>query len=133
MSYELTWLVYTILLTSLLWIPYILNRIGVRGLLPALGYPTQDTPPHAPWAERAIKAHTNAVENLVLFAPLVLAAHVAGISTPVTRAAVTVYFFARVAHYIVYTAGLPVVRTLVFAVGWAAVLMLALAVVGTGA
>ena len=130
MSFELTWLVYTVLFTSLLWVPYILNRIGVRGLLPAMGNPTPDAAPHAPWAERAMKAHTNAVENLVLFAPLVLTAHAIGLSSPVTRGAVVVYFFARVAHYFVYTIGLPVVRTLVFAVGLTAVLALALAILG---
>lgn len=130
MSFELTWLVYTVLLTSLLWIPYILNRIAVRGLMPALGYPSADTPPHAPWAERAMKAHANAVENLVLFAPVVLAAHAVGLSTPVTRNAVVIFFVARAAHYLAYTLGVPVLRTLVFAVAWGAVLALTLALLG---
>lgn len=130
MSYELIWLVHTILLTSVLWIPYIINRIAVRGMMPAMGYPAGTPAPHAPWAERAIKAHANAVENLVLFAPLVLALHVMGISTPLTRAAVVVYFVARLAHYLVYVFAVPVARTLTFAVGWGATIALALALVG---
>ncbi len=43
MSFELKWLIYTILLTSMLWIPYVLNRIKVRGLVAAMGYPTAST------------------------------------------------------------------------------------------
>lgn len=128
MSYELAWLIYTIILTSVLWIPYVLNRIAVRGLLPAMGYSTSETPPHAPWAERAMHAHTNAVENMVLFAPLVLAVHVLGISTPATRAAVVVYFFARLGHYLTYVAKVPVARTLIFAIGFAAMLVLPVAI-----
>lgn len=130
MTYELKWLIYTLLLTGLLWIPYILNRIAVRGLLPAMGNPSPDDRPHSAWAERAMKAHTNAVENLVLFAPAVLILHVLGISTPLTQKAVVVYFFARLAHYVIYMIGLPVLRTIVFATGLACVFILALAALG---
>lgn len=128
MSVELKWLLYTIILTSLMWLPYILNRIQVRGLLPALGY--QNTTAHAPWAERAICAHTNAVENLVLFAPLILILHTLGISTQTTQMAAATFFVARVAHYFVYVMAIPVARTLTFAAGWAATLALAFAALG---
>lgn len=130
MSYELKWLVYTIVLTSLLWVPYILNRIKVQGLVQALGYPSSSTPPHSPWAERAMKAHANAVENLVLFAPLVLVVHVLGVSTDATRIAVVVYFAMRLLHYFAYMFAVPIVRTLVFAVSWMVILVLAFAALG---
>jgi uncharacterized MAPEG superfamily protein len=129
-SYELKWLIYTIVLTSVLWLPYVLNRIIVQGLIPALGYPTGSTPAHSPWAERAMKAHANAVENLVLFAPLVLAIHILGISTDATRLAVVVYFSMRLLHYFVYVFAVPVVRTLVFTVSWIVILVLALSALG---
>ena len=74
-----------------------------------------------------MRAHTNAVENLVIFAPLVLALHATGASTPVTAGACTVYFFARLAHYVIYTLGLPLLRTLAFAIGFVAQMVLALA------
>lgn len=131
MSYELKWLIYTIMLTSLLWIPYVLNRIIVRGLLPAMGNPSSDDRPHSAWAERTIKAHTNAVENLVLFAPAVLTVHVLGISTSVTQTAVVVYFFARLAHYLIYIAGVPVLRTLAFTISLVSIFTLALSALGT--
>lgn len=130
MSFELKWLIYTILLTSMLWPPYVLNRIKTRGLKAALGYPTPSTPPHSPWAERAMKAHANAVENLVLFAPIVLAVHLLDISTQATRTAVVVYFGVRIIHYFVYMFAIPVVRVLAFAVGWMATLILVFSALG---
>jgi uncharacterized MAPEG superfamily protein len=118
---ELYWLTLTVLMTALFWVPYILDRLVVRGVLPAItdSKPENDGP-HSLWAQRAIKAHENAVENLVIFAPAVLIAHLLNISTPATKMAVVIYFFARLIHYFVYMAGIPVVRTLSFAVGWAA-------------
>lgn len=130
MSFELKWLVYTVVLTAVLWLPYVLNRIIVQGLIPAMGYPNANTPPHSAWAERAMKAHSNAVENLVLFAPLVLALHVLGISTEATRTGVVVYFAMRALHYLVYMLGVPFMRTLVFAVSWVVLLLLAFAALG---
>ena len=36
-----------------------------------------------------------------------------------------IFFFARVAHYVVYTLGVPAVRTPIYLVSWAAILMIA--------
>jgi uncharacterized MAPEG superfamily protein len=119
MKTELLYLVYVAAFTGLLWIPYIVDRMNTWGLPPTVGYP--DTPPpQSPWARRLIKAHLNAVENLVVFAVLVLAAHGLGISTPVTEQAAIVYFWARVAHTIAYTLAIPWVRTIAFTVGFLA-------------
>ncbi|MBC8209441.1 MAG: MAPEG family protein [Gammaproteobacteria bacterium] len=41
----------------------------------------------------------NAIENLVLFAPLVLMLYAPGISTQSTALACAIYFFAHAAHY----------------------------------
>ena len=130
MTTELFWLTLTALLTALLWVPYILNRISVQGLMVAMSYPTADTPEQAPWAQRAQKAHANAAENLVVFAPLILVLHVTGSSSALTTAMAAVYFFARLAHYVVYLAGIPVMRTLSFAIGWFAQFVLALTILG---
>lgn len=121
MTTELYWLTLTVLMTALFWVPYILDRLAVRGVWAALSdTKPEGGGPHSLWAQRAIRAHQNAVENLAIFAPAVLTAHVLGISTPATRMAVVVYFFARLIHFLVYAAGVPVVRTLAFAVGWGA-------------
>ena len=117
MKIELLYLALVTALTGLLWVPYILDRLAVRGLLDAVGYP-ENPKPQSPWAQRLMKAHTNAVENLVVFAPLVLLAHVSGITSPVVGAAAMVYFWARVVHATAYTFAVPWVRTLSFAVGF---------------
>jgi uncharacterized MAPEG superfamily protein len=105
--------------TGLLWVAYILDRIATRGLFDAVGYP-ENPKPQSPWAQRLMKAHVNAVENLVVFAALVLAAVAAGVSTPVIASASVVYFWARVVHALAYTFGIPWVRTLAFTVGFLA-------------
>jgi len=128
MTPELFWLTLTVILTGLLWVPYILNRCSVRGLGGAMANPTPGAKPHAPWATRLMFAHDNAVENLVIFAPLVLVLNDIDYSSKWTVYACAVYFWARVAHIIVYTVGLPVFRTLAFTVGFLAQAVLALAI-----
>ncbi len=118
MSPELGYLTWITAFTALMWIPYILNMIMVRGLLDAVGYP-ENPEPMAPWAERMKAAHYNAAENLVVFAALVLIAHAAGIHNEATVLAAAVYFWARVIHFVAYTFRIPWVRTLAFVVGFA--------------
>lgn len=125
---ELFWLTCTVILTGILWIPYSLNRIQVRGMSGAMANPSRDAKPHAPWATRLMFAHDNAVENLVIFAPLVLILNEIDYSTKWTVYATAVYFWARVAHLIVYTLGLPVFRTVAFTIGFFAQAVLALAI-----
>jgi len=118
MTTDLEMLAWTTGLTGLMWMPYILARIASIGLMETLSYKSDNAPPPG-WAERARKAHGNAVENLVLFAALVLTAHLAGAANEATAAAAVWYFWARVAHYIVHVSGVPFARTVTFAVGWA--------------
>lgn len=121
MTTELYWMTLTVLMTAMFWVPYILDRLAVRGVWLALfDTKPESGGPHSLWAQRAIKAHQNAVENLAIFVPAVLTAHVLNISTPATKMAVVIYFVARLIHFFVYTSGVPVIRTLSFAVGWAA-------------
>ena len=115
--------------TAIMWMPYALNRIVVGGLMDAVGYP-ENSLPLSPWAERMKKAHSNAIENLVVFAALVLVVHLSGKSNDMTAIACMVYFWARVAHFVVYTLKIPLVRTLAFAVGFACQLVLGLTALG---
>lgn len=124
MNAELMYLVWITVFTAVLWIPYILDRIAVWGLADTVGYP--DNPKlQSPWARRMKAAHANAVENLVIFASLVLAAHIAGISNGATVFACALYFWARIVHALCYTAALPWARTLAFAGGFVAQMILA--------
>ena len=124
MKTELMYLVLVTLLTGVLWVPYILDRIFVRGLLDAVGYPSNPKP-QSPWAQRLMKAHSNAVENLVVFAPLVLVANAIGVTGPAIGTSAVVFFWARLVHAVAFTFGIPWVRTLAFAVGVAAELCIA--------
>jgi uncharacterized MAPEG superfamily protein len=131
MTTELYWLTLTVLLTAFFWVPYLLDRMAVRGILPAVtDRGPEGSGPQSLWAKRAIRAHQNAIENLMIFAPAVLVAHELNISTPVTRAAAATYFFARLLHFVVYSAGVPLLRTLTFTVGWIAQLCILASILG---
>ena len=117
LSPELFWVAAAAALTALLWLPYIANQIVLMGLWGALKNSDAAQVQRSTWARRAASAHTNAIENLAVFAPLAIVVHVAGASTEGTATACAVYFALRVAHYIVHVLGVPVVRTLAFAGG----------------
>lgn len=124
MTLELNYLLMVTVLTSLLWVPYILNRLTVRGIADTVGYP-ENPKPQARWAQRLQAAHGNAVENLVVFAALVLIADATGISNEATVLACAVYFWARLAHAAVYAFGIAWLRTLAFTAGFASQMTLA--------
>jgi uncharacterized MAPEG superfamily protein len=124
MNTELTYLALTSVLTGLLWVPYVLDVILVRGVMDAVGYP-ENPKPIAKWAQRLKAAHYNAVENLVVFAALVLVAHAAGIHSAAIATSAMVYFWARVVHAVAFTFAVPWVRTLAFVAGVAAQMCIA--------
>ena len=126
LSPELYWLVLTTVMTGLFWIPYLLQRIALRGFGTALWDPQGNTHTDSGWAKRMMRAHQNAVENLVVFAPLALAVHATGSGTAATAAACMIYFGARATHFVVYSLAVPVLRVVAFAAGVGAQGVLAL-------
>ena len=74
-------------------------------------------------AGRAKRAHLNMIENLVLFAALVLIAAVAGKANAMTAMGAMIFFWARLGYAIVYVIGVPWLRTLLW---FAAVIGMAL-------
>jgi uncharacterized MAPEG superfamily protein len=75
-------------------------------------------------------AHGNAVENLVIFAPLILMAHALDISTALTETAAVLYFVSRVAHTIMFTFRVPVLRIVAFFGGFIAQMMMVFTLLG---
>jgi uncharacterized MAPEG superfamily protein len=128
-STELFYLTLTAGLTGIIWIPYIINRIVELGLWPALKNGNPDEAPKALWAHRMMNAHRNAIENLMIFAPLVLVLDALNISNGITETAATIFFGARLTHLIIYTMGIPVLRTFAFAIGFVCQMVLLIQII----
>ena len=92
--------------------------------LPALAANREDLPAIVGWAGRAQRAHRNMLENLVLFAVLVLLAQVAGKANAMTALGAQLFFWGRLAHAAVYLAGIPWLRTGVWAVSVVGLLLI---------
>ena len=116
MKTELFWLTLSTLVVALYWVPYVLNRITVQGLMGALQNPSKDEPEPAAWAVRAQKAHVVAIENLPVFAALILISQQMHVNSPVIPGAAMLYFFGMLAHFVLFTLGIPYLRTLAFAI-----------------
>ena len=118
MTTELSMLVWVTGLTGILWLPYVLAYVQLSGLMNVLKYePLPDLPD---WVERAKIHHRNSVENLVIFAALIITAHLANDNSAATASAAITYFWSRVAHLIVHYLGIPYLRTIAWFVSWLA-------------
>jgi uncharacterized MAPEG superfamily protein len=84
--------------------------------LPALAGNRERLPEITGWGGRAARAHRNMLENLVLFAALVLVAVAAGKTNAMTLLGAQIFVYARLAYAVVYVAGIPWLRTGVWGV-----------------
>jgi uncharacterized MAPEG superfamily protein len=119
-------------MTSLFWIPYIINRMLELGILTALWDRFGVTDTNKGWAQRMMQAHTNAIENLILFAPLVILVHITATNSAATATACMIYFFARLTHFIVFTFAVPLLRVVTFLIGVGVQLFLAVTLLNGG-
>ena len=126
MSDEIFWLALVTAYTSVLWIPYAVVRIGRIGWARVFIDPLPgDDPFDRAWAHRSYRAHMNAFEGLITFAPVALGVAITGTSNEVTQLAAATYFFARLVHAPIYILKVPVLRLLTFMIGLAATLVMA--------
>ena len=63
-----------------------------------------DTPHGPEWYRRVMRAHANCVENLPLFAAVVLVGHVAGVRDPTFDLLAQAYVFGRVGQTVAHVA-----------------------------
>jgi uncharacterized MAPEG superfamily protein len=84
--------------------------------LPILAGNRENLPVLTGWAGRAQRAHHNMLENLVLFAALVLIAVISQKTNNMTLLGAQLFFWARLAYAVIYVAGVPWLRTAVWAV-----------------
>jgi uncharacterized MAPEG superfamily protein len=121
MTFDLQMLVWS---AALALAQMVVAAIGAQGQvgLPALAGNREDLPPVTGWAGRARRAHANMLENLLLFAIVVLVAHAAGRANATTALGAALFFWARLAYAIIYVAGVPWLRTAAWAVALAGIL-----------
>ena len=129
MTVELMYLVYSAALT------FVLVLIAVSGAtlqvgLPKLAGNREAMPALTGWAGRAARAHLNMLESLVLFAVLILVAHIAGVRNPMTLLGAQLFFWGRVGHAIFYIAGIPWLRTAAWGVSVVGLLLIFLQLIG---
>ena len=128
MTTELTYLFFSALLLTLAWVPHIIGQVMVRGLLTAEDYTNLRQQSDFPaWVRRANRAHVNLVEQFAVFAAFVLMAHSLEVTSGTMALSAAVYFWSRIAHFIVFIAGIGVLmaRTVIFTVSWMAILVFA--------
>ena len=122
MSTDLKYLAFTAILTASLWIPYVVSQVTTNGGLKPANYIDPTPRPLPPWGKRADRAYINAVENFAPFAALVIAIHLAGKANAMTAFWAMSFFWIRLAHAVIYLLGIPYVRTLLFTLGYVAVI-----------
>jgi uncharacterized MAPEG superfamily protein len=125
MSIEFSLLLYSVGLTFvLIMIPATVGMLA-NGLPWAAG--NRDAQPEASsYCKRTLRLRDNMLENMALFAPIVLIAAAMDVSNAATVLGAQLFFYARVGHAIVYLAGWPWVRTLLWAAGVVGTAMIAI-------
>jgi uncharacterized MAPEG superfamily protein len=123
MQAELTLLVWAVVLT------FVQMLVAVTGATLQVGLPTvagnrEGLAPCTGWAGRAQRAHHNMLENLALFAALVLVAVAAQRTNSTTLAGAQLFFWARLAYAVIYLIGIPWLRTAVWAVSAVGLIMI---------
>jgi uncharacterized MAPEG superfamily protein len=121
MSTDLRYLAFTAILTASLWIPYVVAQVSTNGPLKPENYVDPTQRPLPDWGRRADRTYINAVETFAPFAAMVIVAHLAGKANAMTAFWATCYFWIRFAHAVVYLLGIPLVRTVLFTLGYVAV------------
>lgn len=127
-------LTLVVCMTVLTWVTIMLaSMIRSRGWTMAglqLSLSNRESVPEADGlAGRAERAANNTKENFILFTALALVAAVASINTPRVELGAQIFVLARLVYVPVYLVGIPYLRTGVWAVGIAGMVMMLTALV----
>lgn len=126
MTVELTYLVWSALLAIVQLLIASAGTLSRVGLDTAVGN-REDMPASLPgWVGRARRAHANLLENLVVFAILVIAAHLADRNNDMTALGALIFFWARLAFVVAYVLGITWVRSILWFAGFAGMILIAL-------
>ncbi len=107
---------------------------GTRNVF-ALGLPTaagnqHDIAPWTGWNDRLNRATRNLIEAIAIFAPIVVAVVVLDASNSTTELGAKVFVGARIAHAVIFTAGIPYARTTAWFVGVVGIIMVGSQLIG---
>jgi uncharacterized MAPEG superfamily protein len=110
MSLELTLLIWSVALA------FAQMLVAVCGAMLQFGLPDfagnrENLPAATGWAGRAQRAHHNMLENLALFAVLVLVTELTNKNSAMTGLGSQLFFWARLIYAVIYVVGLPWLRT----------------------
>jgi uncharacterized MAPEG superfamily protein len=115
---------------AIAWVPYVLDRIMVRGLAGSMANPSPDLAPQSDWAVRAKAAHVVAIQAFSAFAPLAILAMIRIPEDGYPNILAITFFIGIFAHYVIYVIGITVLRTLSFSLAALSTLALSLRVLG---
>jgi uncharacterized MAPEG superfamily protein len=121
MSTDLKYLAWTAMLTAALWIPYVVCQVMTNGFLAPPNYVDPAPRPIPLWGKRADRTYLNAVEVFAPFAVLVIVAQLTGKANAMTAFWAACFFWLRLAHAVVYLLAVPFVRTVIFTLGFVAI------------
>jgi uncharacterized MAPEG superfamily protein len=107
------WLLWAVALTVVQMLIAVTGATLQVGL-PRLAGNRDGMPPLTGWAGRAERAHFNMLESLVLFAALVAVAVLSNKTNSATLIGAQIFVWARLAYALIYLAGIPWLRTLVW-------------------
>lgn len=128
MTFELTMLAWTLVLAFVQILLFDFARTGQYGLKWNMGPRDEAMPPLSPTAERLRRAQDNLFETLPLFIGAVLIAHVADRNSDLTHWGTLIYLAGRVVYVPLYALGIRTLRSLVWLVSLAGLIMVAAAI-----
>lgn len=124
MPNELTWLGWAVVLGLVHVLVAAALGTWQRGLLWNVGNRDGEAKPLTGWAARAQRANRNFLETFPFFAAALLAVVLAQKSDASSLLGAQIYVWARVAYLPIYIAGIPYLRTLVWAASFWGILQL---------
>ncbi|BCD99324.1 MAPEG family protein [Marinagarivorans cellulosilyticus] len=100
---------------------------GTRNVI-LLGLPVaagnqHDIAPWSGWNDRLNRAIRNLIEAIAIFAPIMLAVHGLGLNNDVSALGAQIFLVSRIVHAVIYTLGVPWIRTLAWFTGIIGIVM----------
>lgn len=124
MTFELSMLGWTLVLAFVQILLFDIARTGQYGLKWNTGARDEEMPPLSPMASRLQRAQNNLFETLPLFIAAVLIAHVAGRNGDLTHNGALLFLVGRIVYVPLYAFGVKQIRSLVWLVSTAGLLMI---------